>query len=166
MIKTKKSSNKLQRFGVQEFCVLIGLVIFAIVILYPLFWMIVSSMKSYDEIYNNVWGLSSEWLINNYSEAWSRGISNYFFNSVVVTAITVIAVLIIGSMAAFALARFRSRFIDIALIVIIGGMMMNPEVAIIPLFNILSSLQIVDTRLALILPYIAFRLPICVLLLR
>src|SRR5699024_6279467 len=77
-----------------------------------------------------------------------------------------ITVLIIGSMAAFALARFKSRFIDVALILIIGGMLMNPEIAIIPLFNILNSLHIVDTRLALILPYIAFRLPICVLLLR
>ncbi|WP_019377567.1 carbohydrate ABC transporter permease [Virgibacillus halodenitrificans] len=166
MLKLKGSSNKLIKFGVPELTVLIGLILFAILILYPLFWMVVSSMKSYDEIYNNVWGFPSEWLINNFSKAWSKGISNYFLNSVIVTVITVIAVLIVGSMAAFALARYRSRFIDIALIVLIGGMMMNPEVAIIPLFNILGSLQIVDTRLALILPYIAFRLPICVLLLR
>lgn len=165
-IKVKKSANKLHRFRMQETIVLLGLLIYAIVILYPLFWMIVSSMKSYDEIYSDVWGFPSEWLIQNYSEAWSKGISNYFFNSIVVTVITVIAVLIIGSMAAYALSRFRSRFIDLALIVIIGGMMMNPEVAIIPLFDILSKFQIVDTRLALILPYIAFRLPICVLLLR
>jgi len=166
IMKIKKSSNKLQRFGIQEFLVLMGLIVFAIIIIYPLFWMIISSMKSYGEIYNDVWGFPSEWIFENYSEAWSRGVSNYFFNSVIVTIVTVITVLIVGSMAAFALSRFKSRFIDIALIVIIGGMMMNPEIAIIPLFDILSTLHIVDTRLALILPYIAFRLPICVLLLR
>jgi len=164
--KSQKKSNKLRRFGIQEFLVLCGLVIFALIIIYPLFWMIVSSMKSYNEIYNDVWGFPSEWLLDNYVEAWNKGVSNYFFNSFIVTVITVITVLIIGSMAAFALARFKSRFIDVALILIIGGMLMNPEIAIIPLFNILNSLHIVDTRLALILPYIAFRLPICVLLLR
>ncbi|MUV37213.1 putative ABC transporter permease protein YurM [Lentibacillus sp. JNUCC-1] len=166
MRKQNKSSNKLVKFGVGEFIALLGLIIFAIIILYPLFWMVVSSMKSYDEIYNNVWGFPSEWLVHNYTDAWSKGISSYFFNSVIVTGITIGAVLIIGSMAAFALARYRSRLIDVALIVLIGGMMMNPEVAIIPLFNLLRSLHIVDTRLALILPYIAFRLPICILLLR
>lgn len=166
MKKSQKKSNKLRRFGIQEFLVLCGLVIFALIIIYPLFWMIVSSMKSYNEIYNDVWGFPSEWLLDNYVEAWNKGVSNYFFNSFIVTVITVITVLIIGSMAAFALARFKSRFIDVALILIIGGMLMNPEIAIIPLFNILNSLHIVDTRLALILPYIAFRLPICVLLLR
>lgn len=158
--------NRIQKFGFQESLIMIGLVIYAIIILYPLLWMIISSMKGYNEIYNDVWGLPSEWLINNYAEAWSRGISDYFVNSIIVTVITVVTVLIIGSMAAYALARFRSRFIDLALIVIIGGMMMNPEVAIIPLYELLSNFNLVDTRLALILPYIAFRLPICVLLLR
>lgn len=158
--------NRIQKFGFQESLIMIGLVIYAIIILYPLLWMIISSMKGYNEIYNDVWGLPSEWLINNYAEAWSRGISDYFINSIIVTVITVVTVLIIGSMAAYALARFRSRFIDLALIVIIGGMMMNPEVAIIPLYELLSNFNLVDTRLALILPYIAFRLPICVLLLR
>lgn len=165
MTKLNKQ-NRIQKFGIQESFVTIGLVLYGIIIIYPLFWMIVSSMKSYDEIYNNVWGFPSEWLFNNYAEAWSRGVSDYFINSIIVTVITVVVVLIVGSMAAYALSRFKSRFIDLALIVIIGGMMMNPEVAIIPLYNILSTLNIVDTRLALILPYIAFRLPICVLLLR
>src|SRR5699024_7171030 len=107
IMKIKKSSNKLQRFGIQEFLVLMGLIVFAIIIIYPLFWMIISSMKSYGEIYNDVWGFPSEWIFENYSEAWSRGVSNYFFNSVIVTIVTVIAVLIVGSMAAFALSRFK-----------------------------------------------------------
>jgi raffinose/stachyose/melibiose transport system permease protein len=145
---------------------MIGLVAFAVIILYPLIWMTISSMKSYDEIYSNVWGLPSTWLVENYATAWSKGISSYFINSVIVTATTVFAVLLIGSMAAFALARYRSRLIDISLIFIIGGMMMNPQVALVPLFNILSSLDLINTRWALILTYVAYRVPLAILLLR
>jgi raffinose/stachyose/melibiose transport system permease protein len=161
-----KSPNRFRGFGIGEFFTLIGLIIFALIILYPLIWMAISSMKSYDEIYNNVWGLPSTWLTSNYAIAWSKGISSYFVNSLIVTGSTVLAVLLIGSMAAYALARYRTRLIDLALIFIIGGMMMNPQVALIPLFNILSTLDLINTRWALILTYIAYRLPLSILLLR
>lgn len=153
-------------FGIGEGLTLLLLVGFAIVIIYPLFWMVVSSMKSYKEIYNNVWGLPGTWLIENYKTAWEKGISAYFVNSLIVTVATVVSVLIIASMAAFALSRFRSRIIDVALVLIMAGMMINPQVALIPLYGILTSLGIHNTRWALILPYIAFRLPLSVLLIR
>lgn len=165
--KTKKRLPKKRReFGLGEFITAVGLVAFAVIILYPLIWMVISSMKSYDEIYNDVWGLPSTWLLGNYLEAWSKGISNYFINSVIVTGFTILGVLLFGSMAAFALSRYRSRFIDLMLIFIIGGLMMNPQVALIPLFNILSTLDLINTRWALILTYITYRLPLAVLLLR
>ncbi|MBF4691549.1 carbohydrate ABC transporter permease [Fusibacter sp. Q10-2] len=162
--KTIHKKKKRMSFG--NLIVVILLCIGSIIILYPLLWMVISSMKSYDEIYNNVWGLPSKWLIENYKTAWSIGISNYFMNSVIVTVITVVSVLIIASMAAFSLSRYRSKFIDIALVVVMSGMMINPQVALIPLFNILTKLGLINTRLALILPYIAFRLPLSILLLR
>lgn len=166
MAIVSKSPKKIRKFGVGESFTMLMLVAFAITILYPLIWMVISSMKSYDEIYNDVWGLPSIWHTENYTLAWSKGISSYFLNSVFVTGITIIMVLVIGSMAAFALARYRTRLIDLSLIFIIGGMMMNPQVALIPLFNILSALDLVNTRWALILTYIAYRLPLAILLLR
>ncbi|AST91117.1 ABC transporter permease [Sutcliffiella cohnii] len=158
--------TKNRKFGVGETITLFALIAFAVIILYPLLWMFISSMKSYDEIYNNVWGFPEVWKYENYIEAWSKGISSYFLNSVIVTIATIFSVLLFGSMAAFSLAKYRSRLIDLALIFIIAGMMINPQVALIPLFNILSAFDMINTRLALILPYIAFRLPIAILLLR
>lgn len=159
-------NKKKNRMTLGNLIIGIVLCIGSVIILYPLFWMVISSMKSYDEIYNNVWGLPSKWLIENYKTAWSIGISNYFMNSLIVTVTTVLSVLIIASMAAFALSRYRSKFIDVSLIVIMSGMMINPQVALIPLFDILTNLGLINTRLALILPYIAFRLPLSILLLR
>lgn len=146
--------------------ILLGLLLFAFVILYPLFWMVVSSLKSYDEIYNNVWGLPSVWHFENYSTAWSMGISGYFINSLLVTLATIFLVVIIGSMAAFTLSRYKSRWIDVALIFTIGGIMMNPQVALIPLFEMLTWLDLINTHWALILTYVAYRLPLTIILIR
>ncbi|QVY61245.1 carbohydrate ABC transporter permease [Cytobacillus gottheilii] len=144
----------------------IGLIIFSLIILYPLYWMVISSLKSYDEIYNNVWGLPEVWHFENYATAWSLGISSYFLNSVVVTGATIILVVFIGSMAAFALSRYKSKWIDISLYIIIGGLMMNPQVALIPLFELLTWMDLINTRWALILIYVAYRLPLTIILIR
>ncbi|MEC2071391.1 MULTISPECIES: carbohydrate ABC transporter permease [Alkalihalophilus] len=162
----KLKINRKVRSRVSKYTVLLGLLLFAFLILYPLFWMFISSMKSYDEIYNNVWGLPSVWQFENYLTAWSMGISSYFVNSLFVTVMTILLVTIIGSMAAFTLSRYKSKWIDAALIFIIGGLMMNPQVALIPLFELLTWLDLINTRWALILTYVAFRLPLAIILLR
>ena len=76
-------------------CVIVGLFLlaYAVVIVYPLLWMVMSSMKSYNEIYRNVWALPSEWLVSNYVTAWNVGISDYFLNSFLVTGATIVLVL-------------------------------------------------------------------------
>ena len=146
--------------------VFLGLLIFALMILYPLFWMFVSSFKSYKEIYTNVWALPSEWHFENYASAWENGIQNYFLNSAYVTGFSILFTVMSGTMAAFVLARYRNRWIDAALLFIIGGLMMNPEVALIPLFEILTFFNLIDTRWALILTYVAYRLPLTIILIR
>jgi raffinose/stachyose/melibiose transport system permease protein len=160
--------RKLKLARVTPGTLLAYLVIFTggVLILYPLFWMVVSSMKSYDEIYNNVWGFPEIWHFENYKTAWDIGISGYFINSVIVTFSTVLSVVLIASMAAYGLTRYKSRLVNVFLIVIMAGMMINPQVALIPLYTILRNLGILNTRFALILPYIAFRLPLSVLLIR
>lgn len=162
-----KSIGKLKLFSnMPRNIILIGLLFFALLILYPLYWMVISSLKSYDEIYNHVWSLPTEWHFENYLIAWSKGISSYFMNSVIVTVSTIVLVVLIGSMAAFTLSRYRSKWIDIALIFIIGGLMMNPQVALIPLFEMLTWMDLINTRWALILTYVAFRLPLTIILIR
>ncbi|WP_254871032.1 carbohydrate ABC transporter permease [Bacillus sp. Marseille-Q1617] len=146
--------------------VFLGLLIFALMILYPLFWMFISSFKSYQEIYSNVWALPSEWHFENYALAWEKGIQNYFLNSAYVTGFSILLTVMSGTMAAFVLARHRNRWIDAALLFIIGGLMMNPEVALIPLFEILTFFNLIDTRWALILTYVAYRLPLTIILIR
>lgn len=149
-----------------HYLILLFLILYVVIIVYPLIWMVISSMKSYSEIYGDVWGLPSEWLVVNYATAWSKGISNYFINSMIVTGSTIILVVIIGSLAAYGLSRYKTRAVDIMLVLVMLGMMVNPQVCLIPLYRLLRGLSLHNTRFSLVLIYTTFRLPLSILLIR
>ena len=77
------------------------LLVYAIVIVYPLFWMLISSFKSNTEIYGSPFGLPSMWMVQNYAQAWDRGISAYFLNSTIVTVISTSLVVMVSAAAAY-----------------------------------------------------------------
>jgi len=142
------------------------LIIGAVLVVYPLIWMIISSLKSYNEIYNKVWGLPSKPLFSNYVEAWIKGISGYFLNSLLVTLTTIFGVIFFASLCAYGLSRYYFKFSAAVLLLCMGGLMMNPQVCLIPIYSLLNGMYLRNTYWALILPYIAFRLPLTVLLIR
>ena len=75
-----RSKSRRNRIGIGEIVWLAVLIILAILIIYPMFWIVMSSFKDYNGIFKDVWGLPKEWLFENYKTAWDRGISNYFIN--------------------------------------------------------------------------------------
>lgn len=146
--------------------ILIWFSIFAIAIVYPLFWLGMSGLKSNSEFFLNTWALPKEMLWGNYSAAWDAGIGRFFLNSVLVSVVSVLTVLILGSMAAYGLSRFQFKGKNILLIIILSGLMLAPQVSLIPLYKILQAIGIYNTYLALILPYVAFQLPFAIFLMR
>jgi raffinose/stachyose/melibiose transport system permease protein len=148
--------------------ILLGLVLggLVLVIVYPLIWMVLAGFKSGVELFGDAWGLPGELRFENYVKAWDQGVVRFLLNSVIVTAASIVGVVLISAWAAYGLSRLRLRYATPALFFILGGMMLAPAVALIPLFRLLQSLGIYDTYLAMILPYIAFRIPITVFLIR
>lgn len=142
------------------------LVLYALVLAFPLVWMVVSSFKTSSEVYGRPWSLPQEWMFSNYLDAWNRGVSQYFINSVVVTVITTAAVLLAGAMAAYGIVRIGDKLSRILLLLIMGALVMSPQIAIVPLYDLLGSVGLLNTRSAMILPYIAYRLPMAVMLIR
>lgn len=142
------------------------LLLYAIVIAYPLLWMVVSSFKSSSEIFADPWGLPSTWLVQNYAQAWERGISDYFINSVVVTVLATVATVAIATLCAYGMVRIGGRLANAILIVAMGGLVVAPQVSLIPLYRLLDAMGLLDTYWAMILPYVAFRLPMAILLIR
>jgi raffinose/stachyose/melibiose transport system permease protein len=146
--------------------VLIWFSLFAWVIIYPIIWLGLSGLKSNADFFLNTWSLPEEWLWENYRAAWDAGIGQFFLNSVFITVVSVVTVLLLGSMAAFGLSRFQFKGQNILLVIILSGLMLAPQVSLIPLYKLLQAVGLYNTYWALILPYVAFQLPFSIFLMR
>lgn len=140
--------------------------ILMIMVVYPLIWVATNSFKTDTQLFDNSWSLPKAWKWQNYETAWKYGIAKYILNSVIVTVATVFLNLIVSVMAAYALSRFKFKGATFLLFFILGGLMLAPEVALIPLFRILSSMGLYNTYFAMILPNLAFGIPFTTFLIR
>ena len=146
--------------------VYVVLVVLAVAIIYPLVWMALNGFKSNAELFGDPWGLPTTWRWENFTKAWELGVVRYLFNSVIVTVGSVVATVLVSSMAAYGLTRLRIPYAGPITIILLGGMMLAPTVALIPLFRLLQVLGIFDTYWALIVLYTAFRISFTVFLIR
>ncbi len=162
----RKRLRKRERFGPGEMLWLLILLLLAVLILYPLFWILMSSFKDYAGIYGNVWGLPEVWHIENYTTAWDKGISQYFLNSALVTMCTLVGVVFLSTFAAFGVCQLKGRLSNFVFLFCMCGLLLSPQVCLLPLFMLLKTLKLKNTLLAMIFPYIAFRLPVSIMLVR
>lgn len=142
---------------------LLGLVV---VVAYPLLWMVLSGLKTNAEIFGNPFALPIEWNWENYAKAWNRGVSDYLTMSVLVTVTSTIATVFISAWAAYALSRIQIPFSRTVLTIILGGLMLAPAVALVPLVQMMQSLGLYNTFWALLVLYTAFRIPFTTFLIR
>lgn len=144
----------------------IVLIVYALILAIPLMWMLISSFKPTSEVYGKPFSLPTEWLVDNYVRAWNQGVSQYFFNSAIVTAVSTVGVLLAAALAAFGMVRSRNWLARIMLLFCMAALVVSPQIAIVPLYDLLGRVGLLDTYLAMILPYIAYRLPMAILLIR
>ena len=119
------------------------LALYALLIILPLVWMVLSGFKDNQGLFLNTWGLPEKFLWENYATAWRGGVGRYFLNSIIVTGTSVVLLLFV-----------------------LGGLMLSPQVSLIPLFRLLQRLKLYNTYWALIIPYVAYRIPFTTFLIR
>jgi len=134
---------------------------------YPLFWMVCSSLKTNGEIFRSAWALPQKFRFDNFVEAWKVGhFGKYFLNSGIVTSISVLIIVLISSMAAYAFARLEFKGRDPLFYMFLSGLVLPIQVLIIPLFIQFGDMNLLDTYLALIFPYTSWGLAISIYVLR
>ncbi len=154
----KKSKSKVL---VSAVMVLIG-----ISFLFPLYWMINISFKSKSEVYDNPFGLPQEWVFNNYGDALEKfNFLRYLSNSLIYSISTIILTVFLGSMFAYCLSRMNWKYKGFAMSYISLGLVVPAQVVIIPILIMVRNIGLKGTHLSLILPYSAFALSSCVLML-
>jgi raffinose/stachyose/melibiose transport system permease protein len=166
--KSRPQGESIQNKGIKrkEIWVYIVFVIWALINLFPVYWMFTFSLKSNDEIFGkNVAGLPKEWLWSNYEKAMGVGhIGKYFLNSTIIAVVTIVIVMLFSLMATFALTRFiwkgRKRMNAFFML----GLTIPIHAAIVPIYVTLSKLHLLNTYFALIIPYSAFSLAMGILI--
>ncbi len=131
-----------------------------LLMLYPVLVMVLSAFKPTAEIYASPFALPSAWNLANIETIWreTRFIA-YLGNSVLVTVASIALMLASGTLAAYALARYAFRGNEAIYLFFLAGLMVPLKLAIIPLFIELKTLDLIDSRLGLILVYAAMGLP-------
>lgn len=144
----------------------IPLILWALAVLYPIFWMFIGAFKSNAEIYANPWGLPESFNFQNFVEAWTEyNIDLSVFNSLVVTVLGMSLTLVLAIPTSYALERIRFMGSGILFNVYISAMMIPMVLGWIPLFFLLNQLNMLDSILGLSVVYAMSQLPFSIFIL-
>ncbi|WZL81050.1 carbohydrate ABC transporter permease [Vallitaleaceae bacterium 9-2] len=143
------------------------LIIIALTQIFPLYWLITFSLKTNNEIFgDNVLGLPETWRWVNYTTALNDGgILRYFMNSVIYSGLTVVFVGILSAMAAYAIARMHWKHKTLVFSIFTLGIMIPIQATLLPLFQMMDWMGLKGGYLGLLIPYIAFGIPMSIMIL-
>ena len=148
-------TDKHSQISVKKVLIYTGLILWAVIVLFPFYWMILTSFKSYSS-YNAEYMprfYATDPTLQNYADAFTLvPLGKYLLNTVLFTVITTAAMLIVITLAAFAFARLSFRGKDLLFTLFLSLMMIPNELVIITNFATITSLNLRNTFTGLILP--------------
>lgn len=156
-----------KRMKPSQIILIMVLFFIALIQIFPLFWLLEFSLKNNNEIYgSNVIGLPQVWRWENYHEALiTGGLFRYFLNSVFYAAVTIIVAGILSAMSAYAISRLKWKLSEITYTLFSLGIMIPLQAVLLPLFLVLNNVKLLNTYWALLIPYIAFAIPMSIIIL-
>lgn len=151
---------------------------YALIVLFPLVWLTYTSLKSTPEIFLGPWALPRAPHWENFVHAWQGssgepGLGPYFLNSVVITGVSVVLILMVGAAATYSLTHYRFRGSELILNLFTSGMAFPIFLAAVPLFLLLNQTRVpglapkgfTNHPVGLVAVYVAYSLPFTVFVL-
>jgi raffinose/stachyose/melibiose transport system permease protein len=136
------------------------------IIIIPVYYVVITTFKDQGAYFTqNPLALPNPPTLSAYLDVWEAGIGRYFLNSVIVTIGAVVPIVLFSFMASYAIVRGDSRLLRFSRTLFLLGLAIPLQATIIPIYLIITRIQMYDTLGALILPFIAFGIPLTVLIL-
>jgi multiple sugar transport system permease protein len=134
---------------------------------FPAVWILLTSFKPQLELVRKpITYLPHDFTLQNYLQAFAtQPLATYLLNSFIVAALSTIVTLAVSTCAAYAIARLRLRHRDLILSAIIASSTFPLVTLLVPIFETMRALGLLNTYPALILPYVVLSLPVCTLVL-
>jgi raffinose/stachyose/melibiose transport system permease protein len=134
--------------------------LYALAALAPLIIMALGSLRTEQQLADSPIGFPLHPAFENYAKAWSEGgFSRYFINSIVVTVSSVVLGTGVAVLAAYPLARYRFRGRGLLTAFFLAGLMLPIRLGVVPVFYLLNSIGLIDSRIGLICVYAASGVP-------
>lgn len=141
------------------------MLLFTLLTVVPIIWLFYSSFKTHGQIVQAPLPPTLEPTFSNYVEAWTVGnLGTYLLNSIIYTGVATTATVFLGLSVGYGFAKFRYRISKILIGFFMIGLLITVHSVIVPLFIIETRIGLANTRLGVIIPYIAFGLPLAVYL--
>lgn len=155
-----------RRFTLGKAASYLILVVWSVIVGFPLWTMIVNSLKDKRDIFREPYALPTPPTLEGYRSALSQGrFDLYFRNSIFVTVTSLALILFLGALAAYGIARWRSRISDTLYLVFVAGLLIPIRLATINIVHLVRALGLMDTLAGLIPIYVAMGIPVAVLVL-
>ena len=139
MSKTSKGAIKETSKFAKVFIYLM-LAFLAIIIIVPVAWVFMDSVKENSEFYRSPWALPEGFYFQNFVDAWEKAnMGSFMLNSVIVTALALIMLIVLALPAAYVLARFKFRTSKFWNVMFMAGLFINVNYIVVPIFLMLSN---------------------------
>jgi len=144
----------------------LGGVLWLILVIVPIYWIVVTSLRSQSGFFGaNPLALPTHPTFDNYRLVLNNNYFQYLSNSFIVTVGSVLLTLAVSVMAAYAVVRGTNRLLRGSFTLFLFGLAIPLQATIIPIYYLIIKMQLYDTLLALVLPSVAFAIPITVVIL-
>ncbi|WP_219834989.1 carbohydrate ABC transporter permease [Paenibacillus sp. R14(2021)] len=144
-----------------------ALIVILLLSLGPIVWVFLGSFKTRGEIYASAFGLPSRISFGNYAAAFQMApIGKFFWNSLVVCTLTTALNVLVVAPFAYVLARFHIGAKKLLVAAVASVMLLPSQSLAVPIFTLLRSFHLLDTKTGLVLIYAAFGIPISFFILR
>lgn len=135
------------------------LIFWAVIVIFPMLWSIMSSFKTDQEIFFSPWALPQTLMFENFARAWVKArIGAYLSNTLLIIIPALFLTLLLSSMASYVLARFEFRGRSFIQYLFLVGMIFPIFLALLPLYFLMQKTGLLDTFPGIIMVYVAFSL--------
>ncbi len=151
------------RFSLGNILLTLFLLFWAVLVIFPMLWLLYTAFKTDQEIFFSPWALPAVPQWDNFQRGWvDAHIGDYFLNSFIVVLPSLALILFLSAMTAYVLARFPFPGNRVIFYAFMAGLLFPVFLALIPLFFLVKDLHMLSTYQGLILVYVAYSLPFSV----
>ena len=167
MMTLKNPSSLTKKSSGAKIATVMVILLSTLIVLFPLYWMGITSLKKESEIFQIPPTVVPDVITTeNYQYAWTQTqIPTYFLNSIFYAAATLLVVLVCSSLASYSMSRFKFRGKAAYLLIVLLTQLMPLTTLIVPLYVTFGTLNLMNSRMALVIVYSAIQIPIATWLL-